>query len=89
MYLSTPDEGGETVFPSAKNKVNGTEWSECALRGLAVKAIRGNALLFYSLKPDGSEDPTSLHGSCPVRCYNLNSESSPFIYSYFPFVRRH
>jgi prolyl 4-hydroxylase len=27
MYLSTPDEGGETVFPSAKNKVNGTEWS--------------------------------------------------------------
>ena len=27
---------------------------------------RGDALLFYSLKPDGSEDSASLHGSCPV-----------------------
>ena len=47
MYLSTPDEGGETVFPYAEEKVSGPGWSECALRGLAVKAKKGNALLFY------------------------------------------
>jgi hypothetical protein len=37
-----------------------------SLQGLAVKAVRGDALLFYSLKPNGEEDPTSMHGSCPT-----------------------
>ena len=73
MYLSTPEEGGETVFPSATTKVSGPEWSECALQGLAVKSVKGNALMFYSLKPDGTEDPRSLHGSCPVS--NTKKES--------------
>jgi prolyl 4-hydroxylase len=36
--------------------------SECAKRGLSVKPKMGDALLFWSLRPDGSEDPTSLHG---------------------------
>lgn len=66
MYLTTPEEGGETVFPDADRKVTGSEWSECARQGLAVKAVRGNALLFFSLNPDGSEDEASLHGSCPT-----------------------
>lgn len=66
MYLSTVEEGGETVFPNADRKVSGNEWSECARKGLAVKTVRGDALLFYSLKPDGSTDSSSLHGSCPV-----------------------
>lgn len=66
MYLTTPEDGGETVFPYADEKVSGPEWSDCALKGLAVKAVRGNALLFYSLKPDGTEDPKSTHGSCPT-----------------------
>ena len=49
MYLSTPEEGGETVFPNAasKDKVAGGEWSECAKQGLAVKTFKGDALLFY------------------------------------------
>ena len=49
MYLSTPEEGGETVFPNAasKDKVAGGEWSECANKGLAVKTFKGDALLFY------------------------------------------
>ena len=38
---------------------------EC-VQGLGVKAVRGNALLFYSLKPNGEPDPNSLHGSCPT-----------------------
>jgi prolyl 4-hydroxylase len=65
-YLSTPEEGGETVFPNADRKVTGDGWSECAKRGLAVKAVKGDAVMFFSLKADGTEDPTSLHGACPV-----------------------
>ncbi|XP_059293529.1 probable prolyl 4-hydroxylase 9 isoform X2 [Lycium ferocissimum] len=34
--------------------------------GLKVKPRRGDGLLFYSLFPNGTIDPTSLHGSCPV-----------------------
>ena len=51
---TTPEEGGETVFPQAGSPaVTGPQWSDCARKGLAVKAVRGNALLFYSLKPNG------------------------------------
>lgn len=31
-----------------------------------VKPRKGDALLFFSLHPDASTDPNSLHGSCPV-----------------------
>lgn len=64
MYLSTVEEGGETVFPGGDKKVTGDEWSECAKAGLAVKPYKGDALFFYNLKPDGNPDPASLHGSC-------------------------
>lgn len=47
MYLSTPEEGGETVFPYAERKVSGSGWSECALQGLANKPVRGDALFFH------------------------------------------
>lgn len=40
--------------------------SECARKGLANKPVKGDALMFYSLTPDGKEDPKSLHGSCPT-----------------------
>jgi prolyl 4-hydroxylase len=43
------------------------------LQGLAVKAVRGDALLFYSLKPNGEEDPSSMHGSCPTLKVGLSS----------------
>ncbi|KAF6256843.1 hypothetical protein COO60DRAFT_1471072 [Scenedesmus sp. NREL 46B-D3] len=66
MYLSTPEHGGETVFPDAEQRVEGPGWSECALKGLANKPKRGDALMFYSLTPDGKKDPSSLHGSCPT-----------------------
>ena len=56
------------MFPHVDSRLRttGGEWSECAKQGLGVKTVRGDALLFYSLKPDGSTDDTSLHGSCPV-----------------------
>ncbi|KAK9837430.1 hypothetical protein WJX81_001827 [Elliptochloris bilobata] len=68
MYLTTPEEGGETVFPAAplEMRVSGPQWSACARQGLAVKPRRGDALLFYSLQPNGELDESSLHGSCPV-----------------------
>ena len=66
MCSTSAEEGGETVFPQADKKVTGKDWSSCAKKGLAVKSHRGDALLFYSLKPDGEKDPASLHGSCPT-----------------------
>lgn len=35
-------------------------------QGLSVKATKGDALLFYSLKPNGEPDEASMHGSCPT-----------------------
>ncbi|KAF2316208.1 hypothetical protein GH714_041549 [Hevea brasiliensis] len=40
--------------------------SDCAKNGYAVKAYKGDALLFFSLHPNATTDPDSLHGSCPV-----------------------
>ncbi|KAK4795561.1 hypothetical protein SAY86_027887 [Trapa natans] len=70
MYLSDVEEGGETVFPNANANFSSVPWwdelSECGKKGLSVKPKMGNAVLFWSTKPDGTVDPASLHGSCPV-----------------------
>uniref|UniRef100_A0A6M2ENM9 procollagen-proline 4-dioxygenase n=1 Tax=Populus davidiana TaxID=266767 RepID=A0A6M2ENM9_9ROSI len=70
MYLSDVEEGGETVFPSAEGNISAVPWwnelSECGKEGLSVKPKMGDALLFWSMNPDGSPDPSSLHGGCPV-----------------------
>ncbi|XP_073150005.1 probable prolyl 4-hydroxylase 10 [Henckelia pumila] len=70
MYLSDVEEGGETVFPAAKGNISSVPWwnelSECGKGGLSVKPRRGDALLFWSMAPDGTLDPSSLHGGCPV-----------------------
>ncbi|KAG5060942.1 hypothetical protein AAZX31_01G150200 [Glycine max] len=70
MYLTDVEEGGETVFPAAKGNFSSVPWwnelSECGKKGLSIKPKRGDALLFWSMKPDASLDPSSLHGGCPV-----------------------
>lgn len=38
------------------------ELSECGKKGLAVKPKMGDALLFWSMRPDATLDPSSLHG---------------------------
>nr|QSV12667.1 prolyl 4-hydroxylase 9 [Nicotiana benthamiana] len=66
LYLSDVEEGGETMFPfeNGQNMDANYDFRKCI--GLKVKPRRGDGLLFYSLFPNGTIDPTSLHGSCPV-----------------------
>jgi prolyl 4-hydroxylase len=66
LYLSDVEEGGETMFPfeNLQNMQSGYDYKECL--GLKVKPRQGDALLFYSMHPNGTFDKTALHGSCPV-----------------------
>lgn len=66
LYLSDVEEGGETMFPfeGYQNMNIGYDYKQCI--GLKVKPQQGDALLFYSMFPNGTFDKTSLHGSCPV-----------------------
>jgi prolyl 4-hydroxylase len=69
LYLSDVEEGGETVFPNAPappGQAAAGNWSACAAQGLAVKAVKGNALLFWSMKVGGELDGGSSHAGCPV-----------------------
>ncbi|KAF8013033.1 hypothetical protein BT93_I1026 [Corymbia citriodora subsp. variegata] len=69
MYLSNVERGGETVFPNSEatmSQPKGDDLSDCAKEGYAVKPKKGDALLFFSLRPDTTPDRASLHGSCPV-----------------------
>uniref|UniRef100_A0A0D3FCB9 procollagen-proline 4-dioxygenase n=1 Tax=Oryza barthii TaxID=65489 RepID=A0A0D3FCB9_9ORYZ len=66
LLISDVEEGGETIFPDANVNSSSLPWynelSECARKGLAVKPKMGDALLFWSMKPDATLDPLSLHG---------------------------
>ncbi|CAN6482118.1 unnamed protein product [Victoria cruziana] len=65
LYLTDVEEGGETMFPFEDEKIDAAyDYKRCT--GLKVKPKQGDALLFYSLFPNGTIDVTSLHGSCPV-----------------------
>ena len=54
-------------------------YSTCAQRGVAYKPRKGDALLFYSLKPNGELDPLSLHGCVPFQTFALALGHSPAI----------
>uniref|UniRef100_A0A5B6YL38 procollagen-proline 4-dioxygenase n=1 Tax=Davidia involucrata TaxID=16924 RepID=A0A5B6YL38_DAVIN len=66
LYLSDVEEGGETMFPFENGLKMDENYDYRKCIGLKVKPRRGDGLLFYSLFPNGTIDPTSLHGSCPV-----------------------
>ncbi|KAH1097218.1 hypothetical protein J1N35_014139 [Gossypium stocksii] len=57
---SDVEEGGETIFPNAKGNISAVPWwdelFECGKGGLAVKSKMGDALLFWSMKPDATVD---------------------------------
>ncbi|KAJ4967013.1 hypothetical protein NE237_018862 [Protea cynaroides] len=65
LYLSDVKEGGETMFPCENDFLDFNYDPEKCI-GLKVKPRQGDGLLFYSLFPNGTIDPTSIHGSCPV-----------------------
>ncbi|XP_028222283.1 prolyl 4-hydroxylase 1-like isoform X1 [Glycine soja] len=82
MYLSDNIEGGETYFPLLDiltvlmlllviyNMIQAGS-GECScggklVKGLSVKPIKGNAVLFWSMGLDGQSDPNSVHGGCEV-----------------------
>ncbi|KAL6499228.1 hypothetical protein OROHE_026256 [Orobanche hederae] len=60
MYLSDVEEGGETVFPAAE-KITNDDLSVPG-KGISIKPKMGDALLFSNLMPDGTLDPSTLHG---------------------------
>merc|ERR1712013_16698 len=69
-YMSDVEEGGWTYFPRSGELPNPRSYklkqiSDCG-DGLKVQPRKGAVILFYSMKPDGSVDPLSLHGACPV-----------------------
>lgn len=71
VYLSDVEEGGETVLPlegaNGGNRLTEPGWSfkNCSV-GLRYKPRMGDALLFYSIFPNGTFERRSLHGGCPV-----------------------
>ena len=72
MYLNTPEGGGETAFPRSfpdadwhEARGGAASWSECGRSGAAARAVQGDALLFFSLKPEGKKDDASMHAGCP------------------------
>ncbi|XP_054820677.1 prolyl 4-hydroxylase 1-like [Prosopis cineraria] len=64
MYIGDNVEGGETYFPWGGS-------SECncggkIVKGISVKPMKGNAVLFWSMGLNGQIDPNSRHGACEV-----------------------
>jgi len=55
LYLEPAESGGATSFPKAFDN-----------RGLQIVPSRGDAVLFYSMLPDGNADDKSLHAGMPV-----------------------
>jgi prolyl 4-hydroxylase len=74
--MATVDKGGETYFPRALNAAGNEykkwnyDYADC-YRGIAVKAITGNAIIFYSMLPNGGLDERSMHGGCAVRVFSI------------------
>jgi prolyl 4-hydroxylase len=70
-YLTDVDAGGETIFKREGHMGHlkpVDDWADCspAAGGYRYKPRAGDALLFFSLTPDGEIDPRALHGGCPV-----------------------
>jgi prolyl 4-hydroxylase len=72
VYLNEPQEGGETAFPNSQwispevQQKYGSGLSDCAKNVVAFKPKRGDALLFWSIHPNTTEDFHASHTGCPV-----------------------
>lgn len=73
IYLVDTEKGGETTFPNGRLPENfeadepdnpfasSVEHTACAKRGIPVKSVRGDAILFFSMTKDGVLDTGSLY----------------------------
>ena len=59
--LDPPAKGAWTSWPMANGRKRGFE----CVTGLRARPVRGAAVLFYDMNPDGSVDPSSAHAGCP------------------------
>lgn len=74
VYLADNCTGGGTNFPRMA-KPEGGRWCrflECdgedaQSEGITFKPIKGNAIFWVNLKPDGTGYPETWHGALPVR----------------------
>lgn len=73
LYLNDVPRGGETAFPYSNRWVHASlparlgPFSPCAAGSVAFKPKKGDALMFWSIHPDGQrEDSFSMHTGCPV-----------------------
>jgi prolyl 4-hydroxylase len=64
IFLVADYNASCTDLQNWENMNIGYDYEKCI--GLKVKPRKGDGLLFYSLAVNGTIDPTSLHGSCPV-----------------------
>jgi prolyl 4-hydroxylase len=69
FYLTDVEEGGETVFPlegkDGLSRLATINYKSCDM-GLKYKPKAGDALLFWSIHPNGTFDKHALHGGCAV-----------------------
>ncbi|KAL3611598.1 hypothetical protein D5086_002618, partial [Populus alba] len=76
LYLSSVEEGGETMFPFENGSAvsSGFEYKQCV--GLKVKPRQGDGLLFYSLFPNGTIDRDRAYSRRPPQLNCFSSYSS-------------
>jgi len=93
LYLTTPEEGGETVFPRAfENRFNLTEDELIAFPDmdlakpvdpktvLSVPAKAGTLVIWMSCTPSGEDDMLSLHAGRPL-VKGIKWTATNFIYT--------
>ncbi|KDO20966.1 hypothetical protein SPRG_14059 [Saprolegnia parasitica CBS 223.65] len=64
-YMSDVADGGHTIFPRAGGLPLPDSMKDCT-KGLKVAPKKRKVIVFYSMLPNGVNDPMSLHGGCPV-----------------------
>ncbi|KAF1774283.1 Prolyl 4-hydroxylase, alpha subunit [Phytophthora cactorum] len=64
-YMSDVAKGGHTNFARSGGLPRPPHNKDCS-QGISVAPKKRKVVVFYSMLPNGEEDPTSLHAGCPV-----------------------
>jgi hypothetical protein len=74
-------QNSEWLDPSLPKRLG--PFGPCAEGHVAMKPRKGDALLFYSLGPNGKQDRKSLHTGCPVIKARWPSMAAPLSFLLF------